>query len=72
MLDNLDDILKLIEKKNSISNILIDSKETAVKTLRINKELYEKVRKFAKYKDITIGSVLNDALIDYLEKYEVK
>ena len=72
MLDNLDDILKLIEKKNSISNILIDSKETAVKTLRINNELYEKVRKFAKYKDITIGSVLNDALIDYLEKYEVK
>ena len=72
LLDNLDDILKLIEKKNITSNILIDSKETTVKTLRINKELYEKVRKFAKDKDITIGSVLNDALIDYLERYEVK
>ncbi|HFD2046139.1 MAG: hypothetical protein KZY57_10950 [Paeniclostridium sp.] len=72
LLDNLDDILKLIDKKDITNNITVDSKETTVKTLRINKELYEKVRKFAKDKDITIGSVLNKALIDYLEKYEVK
>lgn len=69
LLDNLDDILKLIEKKDITRNIIIDSKETTVKTLRINKELYEKVRKFAKDKDITIGSILNEALIDYLDKH---
>lgn len=69
LLDSLEDILKLIEKKKVTSNITIDSKETTVKTLRINKELYEKVRKFAKDKDITIGSLLNEALINYLDKY---
>ncbi|HAT4108520.1 hypothetical protein [Clostridium perfringens] len=69
LLDNLDDILKLIEKKDITRNITIDSNETTVKTLRINKELYEKVRKFAKDKDITIGSILNKALIDYLNKF---
>lgn len=68
LLDNLDDILKLIEKKDITNNITVDSKETTVKTLRINKELYEKVRKFAKDKDRTIGSVLNESLIDYLNK----
>lgn len=68
LLDSLDDILKLIEKKDITSNIIIDSKETTVKTLRINKEIYEEVRKFAKNNDVTIGSVLNQALIDYLNK----
>lgn len=72
LLDNLDDILNLIKTKDITSNIIIRSKETTVKTLRINKEIYEKVRKFAKDKDITIGSVLNEALIDYLNKYGVK
>ena len=69
LLNNLDDILELVKNKNITSNITIDNKETTVKTLRVNKELYNKIRDKAAKEKITIGSILNNALLDYLNKY---
>ncbi|MGG5463545.1 hypothetical protein [Clostridium sp. B9] len=69
LLNNLDDILKLISNKDITSNITIDNKETTVKTLRVNTELYNKVRNKAAKENKTIGSILNKALLDYLNKY---
>ncbi|MGM8355581.1 hypothetical protein ACSXC0_16120, partial (plasmid) [Clostridium perfringens] len=43
LLNNLDDILKLVSNKDIISNITIENKETTVKTLRVNTELYNKI-----------------------------
>ena len=64
LLNNLDDILKLVSNKDIMSN-----KETTVKTLRVNTELYNKVRNKAAKENKTIGSILNKALLDYLNKY---
>ncbi len=69
LLNNLDDILNLVSNKDITSNITIKSKETTVKTLRINTELYNKVRNKALKENKTIGSILNKALLDYLNKY---
>lgn len=69
LLNNLDDILKLVSNKDITSNITIDNKETTVKTLRVNTELYNKVRNKAAKENKTIGSILNKALLDYLNKY---
>lgn len=69
LLNNLEDILGLIPKKNITSNITIENKETTVKTLRVNTELYNKIRDKAAKENITIGSILNNALLDYLNKY---
>ncbi|MBI6040256.1 hypothetical protein [Clostridium perfringens] len=69
LLNNLDDILNLVSNKDITSNITIKSKETTVKTLRINIELYNKVRNKALKENKTIGSILNKALLDYLNKY---
>ncbi|MDV5113459.1 hypothetical protein ACSXB8_16275 (plasmid) [Clostridium perfringens] len=69
LLNNLEDLLSLIPKKNITSNITIENKETTVKTLRVNTELYNKIRDKAAKENITIGSILNNALLDYLNKY---
>ena len=69
LLNNLDDILKLISNKDITSNINIENKETTVKTLRVNTELYNKIRDKAAKENKTIGSILNTALLDYLNKY---
>lgn len=69
LLNNLDDILKLVQNKDITSNITIDNKETTVKTLRVNTELYNRIRDKAAKEKITIGSILNKALLDYLNKY---
>ena len=69
LLNNLDDILKLVLNKGSTSNITIENKETTVKTLRVNTELYNKIRDKAAKENKTIGSILNMALLDYLNKY---
>ncbi|HAT4331383.1 hypothetical protein [Clostridium perfringens] len=69
LLNNLDDILKLISNKDITSNITIENKETTVKTLRVNTELYNKIRDKAVKENKTIGSILNKALLDYLNKY---
>ena len=68
-MNNLEDLLSLIPKKNITSNITIENKETTVKTLRVNTELYNKIRDKAAKENITIGSILNNALLDYLNKY---
>ncbi|MGU8304235.1 hypothetical protein ACV3LD_15375, partial [Clostridium perfringens] len=67
--NNLDDILKLVSNKDVTSNITIENKETTVKTLRVNTELYNKIRDKAAKENKTIGSILNTALLDYLNKY---
>lgn len=69
LLNNLDDILKLVSNKDITSNITIENKETTVKTLRVNTELYNKIRDKAAKENKTIGSILNNALLDYLNKY---
>lgn len=69
LLDNLDNVLKLVEKQDITSNITIENKETTVKTLRVNTELYNKIKDKAIKENKTIGSILNKALLDYLNKY---
>ena len=69
LLNNLDDILKLVSNKDVTSNITIENKETTVKTLRVNTELYNKIRDKAAKENKTIGSILNTALLEYLNKY---
>lgn len=69
LLNNIDDILKLVSNKDITSNITIENKETTVKTLRVNTELYNKIRDKAAKENKTIGSILNTALLDYLNKY---
>ncbi|MDU8990784.1 MAG: hypothetical protein E7H54_16645 [Clostridium perfringens] len=69
LLNNLDDILKMVSNKDITSNITIENKETTVKTLRVNTELYNKIRDKAAKENKTIGSILNKALLDYLNKY---
>lgn len=71
LLDNLDSLLKLVDKSNSntTSNITVESKETSVKSLRINDEVYKRIKDRAVKEDTSISSIVNKALIDYLNNY---
>lgn len=73
LLDNLDSLLKLVDTSNITNNttcsITIESNETSVKSLRINNEVYKKIKDKAKKEDVSISSIVNRALIDYLNNY---
>lgn len=69
LINNIDSLLKLVEKNSITSNITIDNTETSVKSLRINNEIYEKVKKKAADNNISISSIVNKALLDYLNNY---
>lgn len=69
LLDNIDPLIELIQKKNTISSITIKNKETTVTSLRINKELYEEIKRRSKAENISISEIVNRSLIDYLKNY---
>lgn len=69
LLDNIDILLELVKKKDITHNITIDNKENTVKSLRINKQIYEKIKDKAIKENISISSIVNKALLDYLNNY---
>ena len=65
LLENIDSLLKLIPKENSIykSNII------TIKTLRVDEGLYEELRKRAELNNNTISELLNNAIENYLDTF---
>lgn len=56
-------------KNNTKSSIIeIKDKTTVVTSLRVNKELYEKLKEYAKEREIKIGDIFNEMMLDYLNK----
>lgn len=69
LLENIDLLLELVKKKDVTHNITIDNKENTVKSLRINKVLYEKIKEKSIKENVSISSIVNKALLDYLNNY---
>lgn len=69
LLNNLDSLLELVNKKHNTSDISIDSKETRVTSLRINEEVYKLIKARAVKGNTSISDIVNRALIDYLNNY---
>ena len=70
LLNNLDGLIKLVNKKETTSNITsLRSKDNRTTSLRIDTGLFEKAKQKAKDNDMTIGEILNRALEDYLNNY---
>lgn len=71
LLDNLDEILSLINKKNSnniISNITgLRSNINDVRSFRIDTGIYEEIKKLSYKSNETIGEIINIALEQYLK-----
>ena len=72
LLDNLDEILSLINKKNSnniTSNITeLRSNINDVRSFRIDTGIYEEIRKLSYKSNETIGETINIALEQYLKQ----
>lgn len=69
LLNNLDGLLKLVEKKDATSSITISSNKTRVTSLRINEELYDLIKYRALRDNISISDIVNRSLMDYLNNY---
>ena len=69
LLNNIDSILELVEKKNNTSSITINSDKTKVTSLRINEELYDMVKDKSAKNNMSISDIVNRALMDYLINY---
>jgi hypothetical protein len=69
LLNNLDSLLDLVNKKHNTSSITIDSKETRVTSLRINQQLYDMIKDRAVKENTSISDIVNRSLIDYLNNY---
>ena len=69
LLDNIDDILKLINKSSNSNLKKIRSGNTKVTSLRVDEGIYEQVKERAIKDKINISEILNIALEDYLNKY---
>lgn len=72
LLNNLDELIKLIPSnitRNNTSNITINSNKNNVHSLRINDEIYDHIKARAKKENISISSIINKALLDYLNNY---
>lgn len=55
-------------KENTKISIKVMDNSTTVTSIRINKELYEKVKKKAKKEDIRLQDVFYDMMVNYLSK----
>lgn len=67
LLDNLDDLLELINKKSNTCNITnIRSGVSDVKSFRIDTGIYEEVKRVAHIRELNIGEIINKALEEYL------
>lgn len=70
LLNNIDKILKLVgEKEDTTSNITVENTETVVTSLRINKEIYGLVKERSSKSNTSISTIVNKALLDYLNNY---
>lgn len=70
LLDNVDKLLGLIPNTtSSITNINIDTEETKVTSLRINKDIYELIKERAIRDNCSISNIVNKSLLDYLNNY---
>lgn len=70
LLNNLDKILKLVDAKaDTAGNITIENTETVVTSLRINKEIYALVKQTSVKSNTSISTIVNKALLDYLNNY---
>lgn len=68
LLNNLDELIKLIPS-NITRNITVNSNKNNVHSLRINDEIYDHIKARAKKENISISSIINKALLDYLNNY---
>lgn len=70
-LDRLENIIKeYTTKNNTVSSINIIDETTKVTSIRINQELYGKVKKYAKDNKIQLVDIFSEMMIDYLKKVE--
>lgn len=70
-LDRLENIIKeYTTKNNTVSSINILDETTKVTSIRINQELYGKVKKYAKDNKIQLVDIFSEMMIDYLKKVE--
>ena len=70
LINNLDKILKLVDAKaDTTGNITIENTETVVTSLRINKEIYALVKQTSVKSNTSISTIVNKALLDYLNNY---
>jgi hypothetical protein len=69
LLNNIDSLLELVEKRNNTSSITINSDKTKVTSLRINEELYDMIKDKSAKSNISISDIVNRALMDYLNNY---
>lgn len=69
LLNNLDELLKLVQKHDTTCSITIRSDETRVTSLRINQELYNMIKDRSKKENTSISDIVNRALLDYLKNY---
>lgn len=69
LLNNLDSLLELVNKKHNTSNITIDSDKTRVTSLRINEQIYNMIKDRAIKENTSISDIVNRSLLDYLNNY---
>lgn len=69
LLNNIDSLLELVEKRSNTSSITINSDKTKVTSLRINEELYDMIKDKSAKSNISISDIVNRALMDYLNNY---
>ncbi|MDB2154139.1 hypothetical protein [Clostridium butyricum] len=69
---NIDVLEKMIKENttlnNTASSIKVTDETTKVTSIRINQELYGKVKKYAKDNKIQLVDIFSEMMIDYLQK----
>ena len=57
-------------QETTVSSINITDETTKVTSIRINQEIYGKVKKYAKDNKLQLVDIFSEMMIDYLEKYK--
>ncbi|KJZ84392.1 MULTISPECIES: hypothetical protein [Clostridium] len=67
----LEKIIKEYTTKNTtVSSIKVTDETTKVTSIRINQELYAKIKKYAKGNKLQLVDIFSEMMIDYLEKHK--
>lgn len=61
-------ITEYTTKNNTISSIDIKDNETIVTSVRLNKELYNKIKEYSKKENIKLQDIFNEMMIRYISK----
>lgn len=61
-------ITEYTTKNNTISSIEIKDNETIVTSVRLNKELYDKIKEYSKKENIKLQDIFNEMMIHYISK----